>query len=825
MISRRAIIQAGAAGAVLGATGLPPTRARAAAVAARPDFGVSAFPFPLTAVTLLPSLFQANMGRTQSYLTFLDTERLLHTFRLNVGLPSSAQPCGGWESPTTELRGHSMGHVLSALAQSYANTGTASFKTKGDYLVAQLATCQSRATTAGFNTGYLAAYPESFIDRVEARQTVWAPYYTLHKIMAGLLDMHLLTGNAQALDVLTRQAAWVRFRMDRLTTAQQQNMLDTEFGGMNEVLANLYQVTSDPNHLATAQRFDHAELFDPWASNVDNLRGYHANTQIPKAIGAIREYMATGTTRYLTIASNFWDIVTNAHTYITGDNSNGEYFQAPFAIASQLSDNTTESCNAYNMLKLTRQLFFVRPDQARYIYFYEKALYNHVLGAQDPRSSHGFHCYYVPLRPGGTKTYSNDYNNFTCCHGTGMESHTKFADSIYFHNGETLWVNLFIPSVLTWPGRGITIRQDTSFPNTSSTRLTVTGAGHIALRIRIPYWTSGAQIRVNGTLQSVTTTPGTYATVDRTWASGDVVDVSLPMALYREAAPDNSGVQGVKYGPVLLAGLYGTNNLSSMPTLDPASLTPTAAPLQFTGSASTGTVTLAPFFGVHGQRYTVYWTVAGGSLPPFVAHYLFNEGAGTTAADATGNGRTATLAGGANWTTGRSGGAVNLSGSGAYVSLPAGILAGATAFSVATWVRLDTIVNWARLFDFGSGTGVNMFLTPRSSAGTTRFAITSSGAGGEQRINAPAALPAGAWTHVAVTQSGNLGILYVNGAEVARNSALTVRPANLGATNQNWIGRSQYSGDPYLDGAVDGFRIYSRALSAAEISALFSGGT
>jgi hypothetical protein len=284
-------------------------------------------------------------------------------------------------------------------------------------------------------------------------------------------------------------------------------------------------------------------------------------------------------------------------------------------------------------------------------------------------------------------------------------------------------------------------------------------------------------------------------------------------------------VQAVKHGPIVLAGAYGSTNLSTMPALDPASLRPTTTPLQYTATASTGAVTLLPFYKMHGQRYTVYWAVNNTPPPaPFVAHYPFDETAGTTAADATGNGRTATLAGGANWTTGRTGGAVNLSGSGAYVSLPAGILAGATAFTVAAWVRRDTAAAWARLFDFGSGTGTNMFLTPQSGSGTARFAITTGGAGGEQRIDAPAALPLGAWTHVAVTQTGNLGVLYINGSEVARNAAMTVRPSALGATTGNWIGRSQYAGDPYLDSAVDGFRVYSRALSAAEVAGLHAAG-
>lgn len=822
--SRRSVLRAGVLAAATAAGTFPAVPAVASGAAARPDAGVSAEPFPLGAVTLLAGPFQTSTARTHAYLKFLDPDRLLRTFRLNVGLSSSAVPCGGWESPTTELRGHSTGHVLTALAQAYASTGDTAFSTKANYLVTQLATCQDRAQTAGFTSGYLSAFPESFIARVEAREQVWAPYYTLHKIMAGLLDVHLLAGNAQALTVLTRMAGWVRTRNSALTYAQRQAMLKTEFGGMNEVLANLYQVTGDPTHLTSAQYFDHAEIFDPLAANTDALNGYHANTQIPKAIGAIREYHATGTTRYRDIAANFWTIVTGGHTYAIGGNSNGEYFKAPGRIASELSDSTCECCNSYNMLKLTRQLFRTDPGRADLFDFHEKALYNHLLGGQNPNSEHGHHSYYVPLRPGGIRTYSNDYNDFTCCHGTGMETNTKHADSIYFQSGTILHVNLFIPSVLTWPGRGITVRQDTTFPDTASTKLTITGSGAIDLRVRIPSWATGAQLRVNGAAQPATT-PGTYARINRTWASGDVVDLTLPMTLTRESTPDNPAVQAVKHGPIVLAGAYGTTNLTTMPTLQASTLRATQTPLQYTATASTGPVTLSPFHRLHGQRYTVYWNVGDApQLPPFVAHYPFDAGSGTTAADATGNGRTATLAGGAGWTTGRSGGAVDLTGSGAHVVLPSGLLAGATAFSVTAWVKLDAVTTWARVFDFGAGTGAYLFLTPRSSAGGARFAITGTGAAGEQQINAPSPLPAGVWTHVAVTQQGDLGVLHVNGAEVARNSAMTVRPAALGGTGQNWIGRSQYAGDPYLDGAVDGVRVYSRALSATEIADLHATG-
>ncbi len=801
-LSRRTLLKTGAAGA---AGALLPAPALA-----RPDTGVSAYPFPLTAVRLGSGPFADNAGRTQAYLRFLDADRLLHMFRVTAGLASSATPCGGWESPTTELRGHSTGHVLSALAQAYASTGDTTFKTKGDYLVAQLALCQKA-------NGYLSAYPESFFDRLEGGQSVWAPYYTLHKIVAGLLDMYQLAGNTQARTVLERKAAWVQSRNSVLTYAQRQQVLRTEFGGIGETLFNLYQITENAAHLTTAQYFDHAQILDPLAADTDALAGFHANTQIPKAIAAIRAFHATGTTRYRDIAVNFWNFVVRQHSYAIGGNSNGEYFQAPNRIASELSDTTCECCNSYNMLKLTRQLFFTDPGRAaEWMDFYEKALYNHLLGAQNPSSSHGFHCYYVPLRAGGIKSYSNDYDNFTCCHGTGMETNTKYADSIYFHNGDTLYVNLFIASTLTWPGRGITIQQETTYPETSTSRLTVTGSGQIDLRIRIPSWTTGAQVRVNGTLTG-TPAPGSYLAISRTWASGDTVDVSLPMALTQEATPDDSSVRAVKHGPIVLAGQFGTQNLTALPALNPASLTATGVPLEYT----TGSVLLRPFYKTHGQRYSVYWSV--GSTPPlpaFVAHYPFDETSGTTVTDATGNGRTATLAGGSTRTAGRSGNAVLLNGSNAYVNLPSGLLNGATSFTVAAWVRIGTAANWSRVFDFGIGTGAYLFLTPRSSAGSARYAITSGGAGSEQQINAPAALPTGVWTHVAVTHTGNLGVLYVNGAEAARNSALTIRPSSLGSTTQNWIGRSQYVGDPYLAAAVDDFRIYSRALSASEISQL-----
>lgn len=833
IISRRDFLQdssAGIAGALLLSACVGDTGAEdiveTALTAARPDFGVSVFEFPLSRVTLLDGPFKANMGRSLAYLSFIDPDRLLHTFRLNVGLSSSAAPVGGWETPTTELRGHSLGHLLSGLALAYANTGDAAIKAKGDYIVGELAKCQARAGAAGFNAGYLSAYPENFFDRLEARQAVWAPYYTLHKILAGLLDQHLLAGNQQALTVLTAKAAWVNFRTGRLTQSAMQSVLQTEFGGMNEVLVNLYQITGDPAHLATAQRFDHAQIFDPLASNLDRLAGFHANTQIPKILGAIREYHQTSTARYRTIAQNFWDIVLAHHTYCIGGNSNGEFFQTPDSIAGQLSDTTCETCNTYNMLKLSRQLFFTDPTQTRYMDYYERGLFNQILGQQDPQSAHGFVTYYQPMRPGGIKTYANDYNNFTCDHGSGMESQNKFADSIYFRSADTLYVNLFIASTVSWPEKGVTVRQDTQFPEQLTTKLTITTSGGgvaLPIKIRVPSWVQpGWQLTINGAAQTLTATPGTYVTLSRTWNSGDVVNLTMPAAIAVERTPDSATVQSVRFGGIVLSGAYGTTQLTSLPTLTPSSIQPTSTPLQFTAQANGAQVTLIPFYKMHHQRYTVYWSTNAAPPPELVAWYRFDETGGTSAADSSGNpaGGPATLVGGTSFVTGKTTRALRLDGTSGYARLPSGLVSNVQSFTIAAWVNLTANTQWSRIFDFGSGTGSYMFLTPRSSAGGLRFAITTGGAGAEQQINAAAPLATGAWKHVAVTLAAGTGIIYVDGAEVARGS-IALTPASLGGTSGTFVGKSQYTNDPMLNGQVDELRIYSRALNPTDVRTLF----
>ncbi|WP_328758981.1 beta-L-arabinofuranosidase domain-containing protein [Streptomyces sp. NBC_00271] len=793
-------------------------------------------PFPLGSVTLLDSAFRANQQRNSAYLRFVDIDRLLHTFRTNVGLPSSVRPCGGWEGPSVELRGHSTGHLLSGLALAHANTGERALRDKGHRLVAALAECQAASPAAGFGAGYLSAFPESFFDRLEAGTGVWAPYYTMHKIMAGLVEQHRLTGSGQALDVVLRQAEWVDRRTEPLSHEQMQRVLETEFGGMNDVLADLHALTGDAKWLDVAERFTHARVFDPLARNEDRLAGLHANTQIPKMVGALRLWEEGLPDRYRTIAENFWQIVTDHHTYVIGGNSNGEGFHEPDVIAAQLSNNTCENCNSYNMLKLTRLLHFHAPRRTDLLDYYERTLFNQMLGEQDPDAAHGFNIYYTGLGPGAFKqqpsfmgtdpaAYSTDYDNFSCDHGTGMETQAKFADTVYSHDRHRLLVNLFIPSQVNWRERNITWRQTTSFPDRSSTVLTVT-AGRAAhqLLVRIPSWAADARATLNGRALPDRPEPGSWLTLDREWRAGDRVEVSLPMRTVIEPTPDDPDVQAVLHGPVVLAGAYGDRAMPRLPRLDTGSLRQESQePLRFTARADGEDISLLPISRVHHQHYSVYWLTGEPPppLPEFAAWHRFDETSGTTAADATGNGKAAQLVGGAAWTAGGAvGGAVALDGTDGYVRLADDLLAGAAVYTLATWVRLDGQPGvWSRVFDLGTGVTANMFLTPLSGDGTLRYAITAAGAGAEQRIDA-APLPTDRWVHVAVTYGGGTAVLYVDGQEVGRNAQVTVDPRYFGNhIRAGYLGRSQYA-DPCLRGAVDDFRVYGKTLTAEEVAAL-----
>lgn len=625
--------------AALAATAAPPALAAGAEppplAADRAPWKVPivAAPFDLAEVRLGPGPFRDAMERDELYLLRLEPDRLLHTFRLNVGLPSTARAYGGWEAPGGELRGHTLGHYLSACALMYRSTGDPELRRRVDDIVRELARCQAASPGAGYNRGYLSAFPESFIDRVEKGQPVWAPWYTLHKLYAGLLDAHRLAGNAQALSVLEQAADWVAFRVSRLTRDEMQKSLQTEFGGMNDVLAALYATTGDPRHLALARAFDHAAVFDSLERGEDALDGLHANTQVPKAIGAAREYELTGETRYRDIARFFWDRVALHRSYVIGGHSDREQFFPVSDFPRHLSAETTETCNTYNMLKLTRRLFAWAPE-AREMDFYERGLYNHILASQEP--GRGQFVYLMSLQPGHFKTYSTAEDSFWCCVGTGMENHARYGEAIFAHGESELFVNLFMAAEVDWRAKGIRLRQETAFPDEDATRLTweAREPARLTLKVRHPAWARGPLVvSINGKPAPVDSTPGSYASITRTWRTGDRVDVRLPMGLRAEALPGAPDQVALLYGPIVLAGRLGDDGMPAPfagfqleQARDPQPDVPhfvtgdadwqsrvelvSRRPLQLRtrGLARPHDVVLEPFYRVHHERYAVYWT-------------------------------------------------------------------------------------------------------------------------------------------------------------------------------------------------------------------------
>jgi uncharacterized protein len=596
---------------------------------------------PRADVRLLPGPFRDNERRNLDYLLFLDPDRMLRSFRLNYGLASRAAPLGGWESPTSLIRGHVTGHLLTALALAYAGTGTTAsdptrqaLKAKGDYLVAELGAMQQRAPYVRYEKGYLSAFPEAFFDYLESGQydRVWSPYYMIHKYLAGLIDQYQLAGNGQALDVAARLADWVDNRTAPLSQQHMQAILEVEFGGLPEALANLYAITGERRYLATAQRFWHARFLSPLAAGQDRLAGEQCNVSLPKVTAALRLAEETGDGSYAAAARNFWRIATGHHSYVIGGQGDHEHWRAPDVVAGALSNYTCEGCVSYNMLKLTRLLHFHEPDRADLADYYERTLVNHLLGTQDPRSAHGFDCYYTGLSADAVKcqplnyfphgdpnVYATDYATFTCDTATGLETPARFGEAIYSRDPDGgLRVNQFISSEVRLPS--LTLRQVSGLPDEPSTLLTVTGGGgYLPIRIRVPGWAAGPpDVKANyttGPLTQPAQRPG-YLSVTRRWRTGDQVRVTFPMCLTVRPAPDAASVVALTYGPVVLAGLTGAvsaRQSARLPVLDLASLRRTpAGDLAFTAVAAfpgvgSREVQLIPVARVAHQPYTVYW--------------------------------------------------------------------------------------------------------------------------------------------------------------------------------------------------------------------------
>lgn len=589
-------------------------------------------PFPMTQVRLQDQLFKKAMEINRSYLHVLPNDRLLHSFRLTAGLPSSAAPFGGWEAPDCELRGHYCGgHYLSACALTYSSTGDQELKEKANALVSELAICQKK-----IGTGYLGAYPATFYDRLRDGQRVWAPFYTYHKIMAGHLDMYLHCGNTEALETAEKMGTWAGGFVDPLSDEHMARVLRVEHGGMLEVLLNLYAVTGKEQYLRWALRFDHKAIFDPLAAGRDELSGKHANTNIPKIIGAARSYELTGEQRYKDIAENFWNIITTQHAYCTGGTSgDGEFWHDPGKISQQLTPIAQECCCSYNMMKLARHLYGLAADPTK-IDYYERLLYNVRLGTQDPD---GMVMYFVSIATGEYRTFSTPFDSFLCCGGTGIEEFSKTQDTIYFRDPHSLYVNLFIASEVDWPEKGLKFAQSTRFPEDDHTTLTVSAKQpeELAVHVRIPYWAEkGAIFAVNGEALKIPAKPGTYAKIMRRWNNGDKLQVTIPMHLHVDATPDDPTVQAMMYGPLVLAANMGDAGLKDSMIYGPqgprelkkgekpapplavkaVSKAPTSwvepvhgKPLEFHTVRQQQVYNLVPFYKIFKDRYTIYWKV------------------------------------------------------------------------------------------------------------------------------------------------------------------------------------------------------------------------
>jgi DUF1680 family protein len=584
-----------------------------------------AIPFPMADVRLGPGPFQAAAEANRRYLKTLPADRLLHTFRLTAGLPSSAQPLGDWEKPDCELRGHFVGgHYLSACALAFASSGDEELKHNGDLMVAELAKCQAR-----FKNGYLSAFPQEFFDRLRDGVNVWAPFYTVHKIMAGHLDMYLLVGNQQALETVEKMARWVRNWADPLSDQQMQRVLLVEYGGMGEVLGNLYAVTGNRDYLDLARRFEKKWFLDPLAAHRDELKGLHVNTHIPQVIAAARMFELTGDRRYWNIADYFWSEVTSERCYCTGGTSNGELWRSdPGVLSTQLSFDTTEDCCAYNMMRLTRHLFGWSP-QAQYMDYYERVLFNHRMGTIDPET--GTTVYYLPLGNGYSKIYAKPFDSFWCCNGTGAEEFAKLTDTIYFHDDESIFVNLYIASELNWREKGVRVTQQTAFLEEQGTTLLVSTPKPVSvdLKLRIPYWANGGSVKVNGRTLSAFADPGSYLVLRGPWKEGDRIELSLPMRLHAAPMPENENLQAAMYGPLVLAARHeeesrdkwyrhftAEEKQAPTPTLqfkgkldDPGTWLQQDGKLAFRTVGQTQSATLAPLSSIVHERYSVYHEV------------------------------------------------------------------------------------------------------------------------------------------------------------------------------------------------------------------------
>jgi len=591
----------------------------------RPKQKVS--PFELSDFTLLDGPFKNATELNRKSLLNYESDKLLSKFRSEAGLKPKALPYEGWEAQT--IAGHSLGHHLSASAMMYQSMNDDRFIERVKYIVDELETCQ-----LADGQGYIGAFPngkkilEEEIAKGDIRPQpfdlngIWVPYYTQHKMMAGLRDAYRLCGVEKALNIEKNFADWLGGIVANLNDEQIQRMLECEHGGINEVLADLYVDTKNAKYLKLSKVFHHKAVLDSLAAGVDILPNKHGNTQIPKLIGVARRYEITGDLHDKRAAEFFWQSVVNHHSYVTGGHGNHEYFGQPDQLRNRLSDETTETCNVYNMLKLSRHLF-QWDASAEIADYYERALFNHILSSQHP--DNGRVIYNLSLEMGGHKRYQ-DPEGFTCCVGTGMETHSKYGRNIFFKNEDELYVSQFIAAVVNWKEKGVMVTQTTEFPNEQGTTIKIETAvpREFTLLIRYPSWAEkGIDVLINGEKQKVDQKSQSFIALTRQWASGDKVEMNFPFTLRLETMPDDENRIAILYGPLVMAGDLG-------PEDDPAAGDPDYVPVFFTEDrdpnlwlSSVGNAintfeiakniarprgfTLKPFYATHERRYSVYW--------------------------------------------------------------------------------------------------------------------------------------------------------------------------------------------------------------------------
>lgn len=587
-------------------------------------------PLPLTAVRVTGGPLKHAQDLNAAYLLKLEPDRMMAYYRKRAGLEPKAQGYTGWDGDGRNLTGHIAGHYLSGVSLMYAATGDERFKQRADYIVKEMKEVQDKN-----GDGYLGALEglkEKFgeVANGNIKSTffdlngLWSPWYTLHKTYAGLRDAYRFTGNQTALELEIKFAAWAETILARLTPEQTQQMLNTEFGGMNEVLADLYADTGDKRWLTLSRRFDHKAFLNPLKRRENKLAGQHGNTQVPKMLGVLMQYIYTGEKEDGIAANFFWDAVVNDHSYATGGHGKDEYFGPPDQLAERVDGRTNETCNVYNMLKMTRRLFALQPD-IKYAEFEERALFNHILASIDPED--GRTCYMVPVGRNVRHEYQEMFRSFTCCVGSGMESHSLHGDGIYFESGDRLWVNIYVPSTAVWQSAEVNIAMDTTFPegDAATLKFSMQKPKQFTLALRRPSWAeAGFEVRVNGKVFKTVPRPGAYVEIKRTWKTGDLVALVLPKTLRVEAVPDNPRIAALMWGPLVLAGDLGPERRGpgdSIPSLVTEEkqlrewLQPVRDNLGVFRTAGVGRtiddqikeVEFVPFYRLHRRAYGVYW--------------------------------------------------------------------------------------------------------------------------------------------------------------------------------------------------------------------------